>query len=1116
MFLLSTLIVLPWAAAFSSSSVGRGITREICPRFPPTLQMAVHGDENLSADSTTRRQLLFSLLAASGSTLLTPTTAVADAVTSTITASDLEDWSNVNIIKPPSDDRDYLAYILPNGLKVLLCSDPLSNEAGAAMDVHVGACSDPNEVRGLAHFNEHMLFLGTKEYPKEDSFEEFLAANGGSSNAYTASEDTCYYFSLQAEADDKLEEGMKRFGSFFTSPLFTEGATGRELNAIESENAKNLQSDGFRSYQLLKARQNTDHPHSKFFTGNKKTLLDDTKKAGLDLRKELIQFYNKYYSANQMTLAVVGPQSIDKLQLMVEKAFANIPNRNVPKPELEWNGIIPPFKGGKSIIEPFGNFLKVVPVQDIRQVSISWPIIYASDTERKNALLTKQANYLAHLMGHEGPCSLLSYFKKEGLANSVSCGSGDELSDFETFDCNVGLTKAGLKEVDRVVEGIFSYISMLRDRAIPRYIYNEVLQLEELQWRYSVKGEVSNYVQSLASSMQKYPPSLSVAGPRRLALSFDESTLIASSDPRAGFSSEAQLDFTRKLTMELAEKLTVDNAMFTIMSKTFVGATKDKEEWYGTDYSVEAIPQSTLMKWRNSAKPKSLGIDFPKPNVFIPSEDGLKVKFPPPAVDRLRKRTFEERIKPLPAPQVIRDDGPNGKWTVYFKPDKRFGQPKAFVIFQLLTSEVYSSAKNAALSNFYEFCVTDKLGEYAYDAGLAGLTYDVKVVPRGVRLTFGGYNDKLQKFASYVSKKLSSDVKDLLPKTESEFDRYKDVISRAFAAFDVKQPYAHCASYSQLLLQPLKFQYSNQAMREETEKATLSELIMYASTLWSSGKGLALIQGNLDGTEALKLVSTLDKALAFTSIMKEEYPPELKPVPLPPIPAKSKPTKLVISEPNPENGNSASYALIQSLSEDPKDHVLLELISSIVAEPFYEDLRTKQQLGYIVSSGLRALGKTRFLGFIVQSSVASSDKLSLEIMKYLDGIRPGLLEKLSEGDFAVYVKSLIERKTDPDKQLVAEVTRNWGEIGSGRLQFDRVQQEVSALLDLTKGDLLEFWDKLYLSDGRRLLVTEMVPRVGAAATKAPPTSYKVDGYFGDLIGIDDIDELRRYRDPYSA
>lgn len=388
-------------------------------------------------------------------------------------------------------------------------------------------------------------------------------------------------------------------------------------------------------------------------------------------------------------------------------------------------------------------------------------------------------------------------------------------------------------------------------------------------------------------------------------------------------------------------------------------------------------------------------------------------------------------------------------------------------------------------------------------------------------MTFGGYNDKLQRFAAYISKKISREIKDILPKDEDDFERYKDLVSRTFAAFDVKQPYAHCASYSQLVLNPLKFQYSNREMREETDKATLDDLVAYVKTLWSTGKGLALVQGNVDEKEAQKLVSTIDKALEFQPILAEEYPPQLAPLPLPPISAKAKPTRLVISEPNPENSNSASYVVLQGLSEDPKENVLMELISSIVAEPFYEDLRTKQQLGYIVSSGLRGLGKTTFIGFIVQSSVATNGKLTSEILKYLDNVRPNLLEKLPNADFAVYVKSLIDRKTEPDKQLATEVTRNWAEIGSGRLQFDRVQREVATLLDITKDDLIDFWDQLYVKDGRRVLVTEMVPRVGVASTKAPPTTtgYKADGSTGGdgpILGIDDILQFRNDRDDFSS
>jgi insulysin len=245
--------------------------------------------------------------------------------------------------------------------------------------------------------------------------------------AKTASENTVYHFTLQAETDDRLLEGLKRFGSFFTSPLFTEGATGRELNAIESEHAKNLQTDSFRVYQINKERQNRDHPHSKFFTGNKQTLLEESKRKGLDLRQALIDFYSQYYSADQMTLAIVGPQSLSNLKEMTQKAFAQIPNRHVGPPEITWKGKIPPYDNGNSQIPSFGHVVKVVPVQDLRQATITWPIIYKDDQDRDFALLTKQAQYVSHIIGHEGPGSLLSYLKSKGWANSLEA-AGESVS----------------------------------------------------------------------------------------------------------------------------------------------------------------------------------------------------------------------------------------------------------------------------------------------------------------------------------------------------------------------------------------------------------------------------------------------------------------------------------------------------------------------------------------------------------------------------------------------------------------------------------------------------------------------------------------------------------------
>ena len=85
-----------------------------------------------------------------------------------------------------SDDRLYRIITLPaNKLQCLLISDKTTEKAAAAMDVRVGHLSDPDNVPGLAHFLEHMLFMGTSKYPKENEYDAFLSKNGGSDNAYT-------------------------------------------------------------------------------------------------------------------------------------------------------------------------------------------------------------------------------------------------------------------------------------------------------------------------------------------------------------------------------------------------------------------------------------------------------------------------------------------------------------------------------------------------------------------------------------------------------------------------------------------------------------------------------------------------------------------------------------------------------------------------------------------------------------------------------------------------------------------------------------------------------------------------------------------------------------------
>lgn len=300
-------------------------------------------------------------------------------------------------------------------------------------------------------------------------------------------------------------------------------------------------------------------------------------------------------------------------------------------------------------------------------------------------------------------------------------------------------------------------------------------------------------------------------------------------------------------------------------------------------------------------------------------------------------------------------------------------------------------------------------------------------------------------------------------------------------------------------------------MRDATESITLKDLIDYGAIIWSSGKGEALIQGNYDESEAFELVKNIGEVLPFRPIKPSEYPLRLEALPLPIQDASTNvPLRLVISEPNFSNENSVSHVTLQNLGKSEKDHMLMEILSSVVNEPFYNELRTKKQLGYIVASGVKGIAETRSISFIVQSSVAPANKLTNEILSFLDNVESTILQKLSKGTLAVYVKSLVEKKTEPEKELAGEVTRNWSEIASGRMQFDRQQREAAACLEIEKSDVLEFWQRLFGKSTRRALITEMVPRQGIASSDIPlKTTQDGESTTSAVLGIDDIDIFRQ-------
>jgi insulysin len=257
--------------------------------------------------------------------------------------------------KASTDRSEYRHLVLENGLRVVLLSDPDLNKSSAGIAVNVGSYNDPEDRAGLAHFLEHMLFLGTEKYPDESEYSNYLRSNGGYSNAYTSGDHTNYHFEINHRS---FEGALDRFSQFFIAPLFDARFTEREMNAVDSEFEKNLENDLWRQQEVFRTLVREDHPEHHFSIGNLKTL------GGIE-RDEFMAFYDRFYSANLMALSMTSSSSLDQMEAWTRQYFSAI--KNLQRPAVDYTDELvddsrPP---GLALMEP---------VKDRRSLQMLFPV----------------------------------------------------------------------------------------------------------------------------------------------------------------------------------------------------------------------------------------------------------------------------------------------------------------------------------------------------------------------------------------------------------------------------------------------------------------------------------------------------------------------------------------------------------------------------------------------------------------------------------------------------------------------------------------------------------------------------------------------------------------------
>jgi insulysin len=590
----------------------------------------------------------------------------------------------------------------------------------------------------------------------------------------------------------------------------------------------------------------------------------------------------------------------------------------------------------------------------------------------------------------------------------------------------------GLKNYKEVVKAVFEYIALLRETEPQEWIFEEQKGLAEVNFRFREKTQSYRFTSKLSSFMHKPLP-------REYLLS--------------GYSLLRRFD--PKLIKDGLECLRPDNFRMTIVSRDVPGTWEKKEKWYGTEYTCQPIPAELMDEIKKAAASgpdaRTAKLHLPHKNEFVPTK--LEVE----------KKEVQE---PALAPRIIRNDPLVRTW---FKKDDTFWVPKATLIISCRSPIATASAAGRVKSRLFTDLIKDALEEYSYDAELAGLEYTVTLDSRGIYIEVSGYNDKLPVLLQHVLITTRDlDIRD------DRFAIIKERITRGYRNWELSAPWTQIGDYMSWLT--IDQGYVVEELEAELPHITPDALRVFQKELLAQMHMEVLVHGNIYKEDALRLTDMIESTLKPRVLPQPQWKIRRGLI-LPPGSNYIWKKKLK----DPANVNHCiQYFLHVGYRGDYNVRAKALLLDQIVHEPCFNQLRTKEQLGYIVYSGTWTSITQYGFYFVIQSE-KTAPYLETRIEEFLKTVAK-TLEEMSDEEFESNKRSIMDKRLEKLKYMEQESNRHWSHIHSEFYAFDNgkshtqlsptrdpqrgvltthsptAPQDAAHIKPLTKADMIEFFN----------------------------------------------------------
>ncbi len=858
---------------------------------------------------------------------------------------------------------------LDNGLEVYLVSDPKMQKGAVGLAVEAGSFNDPKEHPGMAHFLEHLLFMGSEAYPDEKDFMEFINDRGGMTNAFTMHDRTVYGFSMYEEWFD---ETLDRFAHFFIDPLFTESAIQREMCAVDHEFGDHYDDDFIRTWRILKQTGRQDHPNAVFSIGNLDSLKTTT-------HKSVKRWFDKHYIANKMHLTLLSQRPMEQIMEQVEKIFSVIPSGP---------STIMPLSGLMSSVQ-LGSMIYIEPVRKNQKVlDIIWevPSKFASDNERACSDLVIEALENGEENG------LLALLRKEDLARNISVGDL-KLSKYNLlFDLEVSLTDKGVKNTDLVISRIFEAIAKLKELGVPKYMFDDFISLNsafQFFRRNPFTLAMENAEDMIDEDLETFPER-----------------------------SRAPSIYDPLFIKEFINCLTPQACIYFVLADPKITEVKPDmlEKWMGGRFSIQPISEQQLQSWRKA---------LPHPQIGLPSPLPEDKKAP------VEEEEDEDEVEPV----VLEDDSLG-----YVEFEYKNEEVELDLLLEV--PELDGTPSSKVLTAVFIKAVYEKLNELIDD----GLEFDFFVSQEAntFNITVTSLADNSLHIMSNVFKKFKK-----VSVSEKDFIRYKEALikrwEREFSPYDQAQDILENVFF--------KDHFTYKKLLETITPITYKQFSKFGKSFLSSAYIVGNLSGNLEVKAATNLWMKIRRILAIDPLAVR--PPSFdfeKPF----LPAH-------FTETTSRTG-SACILLIEEGEHTLENWAAHEVIGTILNNDFFDDLRTKQQTGYLVEAQQMVVDKVLYQCLAAQSSTHNAQDLLERFEDFVERFGSTFPQRVSPSRFADLKTALLKGL---EKQL-DEIDDIFDLIGID--DDEDVSENKDALESLTYEELCSAAETFFLNNPKKLSI----------------------------------------------